>query len=437
MKVTTARLFCVAGAVIVLSLFSSAQRTIIPETTQLGNLKIHSIQAPSAIEAQIAKKRPFNLDLIQRSLTYRDLLPVLKLKDGKQVALIPVDEKAVLPEGLPAQNLYYLPNAYRNYNPNAGLSTKATSFIWAMQHVDHRSCQTPIRDQGSRGTCTAFASVAGIEAWESCHTTKSLNLSEQDAYEWTLKEVNGTCASDPGTATYNTAKYLTDHHICLESDWAYQSTTTGCSDTRPAQCSNDENWGFTTTQLIMGTAFGGTSGQSANDPSFLENFLYNGYDIVYGLYVAGTEWNDGTAESGVVDVQQQNGKPAPAYAGHAMLMVGYNSVDKYFIFKNSWGTGHGHSGYFYVSYDYITTYGKYGYAVQGIADVQCAHGMTSCAGKCVNPLNDKNNCGGCGKKCTGADMCIDGSCEHHCPPPNQVCQCGHSWHCAKTCSPCP
>ncbi len=354
----------IAAVVLLFSAVCTAQRTIVPETKQLGNLKVQMIQAPKEVEAQIAKKPAFNLALLQKSLTYRNQLPVLKLKDGKQIALIPVDQKVELPDTSNAQ-IAVLLNAYRKYVSYPKLNPKGLQLIWAMQHVDHTPCQTTIRDQGSRGTCTAFASTAGVESWLKCHDNQTLDLSEQDAYEITLQQVSGTCATDPGTSTYMTAKFLTDHRICTEADWPYQMNIAGCSDTRPAKCSNDEHYGFTSSQLIMGTEFGGTSGQSANDPSYLESFLYNGYDIVYGLKVAGTEWNDGTAETGVVDVQQQNGAPAPAYAGHAMLMIGYNSVSRYFIFKNSWNASHGHSGYFYVSYDYIITYGKYGYAVTG------------------------------------------------------------------------
>ena len=54
--------------------------------------------------------------------------------------------------------------------------------------------------------------------------------------------------------------------------------------------------------------------------------------------------------------------------GHAVLVTGYVDNTKlpagiaagsgggYLIIKNSWGTGSGDGGYFYVPYDYIKTY---------------------------------------------------------------------------------
>lgn len=50
--------------------------------------------------------------------------------------------------------------------------------------------------------------------------------------------------------------------------------------------------------------------------------------------------------------------PAPsgrAVGGHAYLVVGYRDFDRRFICQNSWGSGWGASGFFYVPYDYLTT----------------------------------------------------------------------------------
>ncbi|MBM3225347.1 MAG: hypothetical protein FJZ47_16305 [Candidatus Tectomicrobia bacterium] len=54
--------------------------------------------------------------------------------------------------------------------------------------------------------------------------------------------------------------------------------------------------------------------------------------------------------------------------GHAMVIVGYDRLAPlpYFICKNSWGVSAGRSGYYYLSYDYMRTYAKYGYIVQPI-----------------------------------------------------------------------
>ena len=39
--------------------------------------------------------------------------------------------------------------------------------------------------------------------------------------------------------------------------------------------------------------------------------------------------------------------------GHAVCLVGYNDATQRFIVKNSWGTGWGDKGYFYMPYQVI------------------------------------------------------------------------------------
>jgi C1A family cysteine protease len=40
--------------------------------------------------------------------------------------------------------------------------------------------------------------------------------------------------------------------------------------------------------------------------------------------------------------------------GHAVLAVGYDDSQNWFIIRNSWGTGWGMQGYFTLPYDYLT-----------------------------------------------------------------------------------
>ena len=39
-------------------------------------------------------------------------------------------------------------------------------------------------------------------------------------------------------------------------------------------------------------------------------------------------------------------------------------------------------------------------------------GYACCKGKCVNLLNDKQNCGWCGYACTSHGVCVSGSCDY-------------------------
>ena len=46
--------------------------------------------------------------------------------------------------------------------------------------------------------------------------------------------------------------------------------------------------------------------------------------------------------------------------GHAILLVGYNDAESYFIVKNSWGTGWGEDGFFRIAYSEMNTVINFG-----------------------------------------------------------------------------
>ncbi|PVH68859.1 hypothetical protein DL98DRAFT_661967 [Cadophora sp. DSE1049] len=47
-------------------------------------------------------------------------------------------------------------------------------------------------------------------------------------------------------------------------------------------------------------------------------------------------------------------RPVPGRTnGHAVIFVGYDDTTKLMKFKNSWGTGMGDRGYYYMPYDYL------------------------------------------------------------------------------------
>ncbi len=101
----------------------------------------------------------------------------------------------------------------------------------------------------------------------------------------------------------------------------------------------------------------GLVGESIKNTRSLEALLYKGYNIVIGTWVS---WDD-KDNDGILDpVLDSNGDPI-GEAGHAMLVVGYNRNQQYFIVKNSWGSSWGHDGYAYLSYDLVRSCFKYGF----------------------------------------------------------------------------
>jgi C1A family cysteine protease len=226
---------------------------------------------------------------------------------------------------------------------------------------DHRGVQTQVRNQLDRGTCVCFASLAGLESLHRRQGT-TLDLSEQYA-NWLFMGFEGRDQCDDGMKTTDAAAYLAQKGVCTEDLSRYENDATvrqHCADVPPPDVQQQARYGVGSYVIIDRL---GLMGPSIANTDYLECLLSHGHDIVFGVHVA---WGQPDAH-GVLDViRDPYGNPLRSRGGHAMLLVGYNrrpdTPIPYFIFKNSWGaTGVG--GYYYLSYDYVRYYSKYGFVV--------------------------------------------------------------------------
>jgi phycocyanin beta chain len=232
--------------------------------------------------------------------------------------------------------------------------------------VDRRSYQTSVKDQDDRGTCVAHAALANLEAILKGQNGLEIDLSEQYAH-WLFMKFQGLDQCDDGITATHAARYLSQKGVCEERYCPYENretVETHCTSEPSQQAQQNAKYGIGGYALIDRIGF---FGPSIANPDYLEAILCHGYDIVFGIYV---QWGN-PDNNGIYDVlldEYGNPQASDINSGHAMLMVGYNrsATLPYFICKNSWGTGEGINGYFYLSYDYIRTYAKYGYITQKI-----------------------------------------------------------------------
>lgn len=251
-------------------------------------------------------------------------------------------------------------------HPYWNTATKAPEKSGCPDRLDRRNYQTPIKDQDTRGTCVAHAALANLEAILKAQGNLDIDLSEQYAH-WLFMKFQGRDQCDDGIRTTLAARYLSKEGICKEADCPYEdfaTVQTHCTSEPASQAKSNAKYGIEQYALIDRIGF---FGPSIANPDYLEAILCHGHDIVLGTCV---EWGNPDVD-GVYDVlldEYGNPQAPDPDRGHAMLIVGYNrSVYlPYFICKNSWGVADGVEGYFYLSYDYIRTYAKYGYITQRI-----------------------------------------------------------------------
>lgn len=198
-----------------------------------------------------------------------------------------------------------------------------------------------IRDQGQRGTCTAFASVALCEFAEGCST----QLSPQFLY-WATKERDGDSYNDGATLAV-VQETLYEDGVCEESLWPYESEPLydddGYLDAGQGPAPDDavedaQNHRFACRAL------------SPNAVRTYRKILASGSPVVVGLSTF-KSWttNAMTMETGRVPMpymrQGEDGRwhlLEKSSGGHAMCLVGYVDDESvagggYFIVRNSWG----------------------------------------------------------------------------------------------------
>lgn len=182
----------------------------------------------------------------------------------------------------------------------------------------------PVRDQGPRGTCLAFAVTAAHEWSRQYRRGVSTDLSEEYLY-WASKGVDGNRSS--GTSCQSMASALLNTGQCEATSWPYRGDTDEAS----------SGYGPPAVGVHLRRASLTRRSTSAID------------DIRAHL-------DSGAVSVLVIDVWKQFYKPVfgvlttptPAdllAARHAVVAVGYSASDSHLLIRNSWSATWGNNGH--------------------------------------------------------------------------------------------
>ncbi|WP_066071653.1 C1 family peptidase [Neobacillus soli] len=204
--------------------------------------------------------------------------------------------------------------------------------------VDLRLNFPEVRDQGRRGTCTAFAVTSSHEH----HRNLNERLSEEFLFSC-AKSLQG--AYDDSGVSIPTA---------LESivRWGHTTNTL-----LPYNESSVLPLKFKDIPPVILKDAKSRKIASYNTINqiitHIESQLKKERSVIAGVVVHPTFWL--TADNNFIDVPAI--ESVEGY--HAIVIVGYGERDdgkKCFIIRNSWGSDWGDSGYAYISYDYFIKY---------------------------------------------------------------------------------
>ncbi len=208
--------------------------------------------------------------------------------------------------------------------------------------VDLRHMCSPVRDQGNLGSCTGFAIAVGMrEFLLNKLGVPFVQLSPLFVYyEERLRE--HTVSQDAGAQPRDGFKVLAKMGCAPEADDAYDPKKFTVAPSKKA-LADALKYKIAAYHRLQGV------------PD-IQACLAGGNGVVLGFLVYDSFESDAVAKTGKVPM------PAPGekvLGGHAVFCAGYQTDSSVagggaLIVKNSWGTGWGDGGYFYLPYAFVT-----------------------------------------------------------------------------------
>lgn len=214
--------------------------------------------------------------------------------------------------------------------------------------IDLRKSCPPVYNQGRIGSCTANAIAAAVQFDRHKAKQKPDFMPSRLFIYYNERVIEHSVQYDAGAQLRDGIKAVSKQGVCAESEWPYNDTPAPsenapfpagapAGEKPPAACYADAK--KYTAKLYL---------RVQQTLMQMKGCLAEGYPFVFGFTVYNNWYSDPTT---VMPLPAAHERPV---GGHAVLAVGYDDAKQCFIFRNSWGTGYGAKGYFYMPYAYLT-----------------------------------------------------------------------------------
>jgi len=221
----------------------------------------------------------------------------------------------------------------------AGVAVPYGTYDW--RNKDGKNWMTPVKNQGSCGSCWAFGAVGAVEAKiniDANNPSMDVDLSEQHLVASCCSNC-GDCGGGYPTGALN---YIKSPGLPNETCFPYKAHNCACA---PCDGWEDHVWTIEDYKPVDHTTDAFKTALRQHGPMVVvirvpdDWFYYTG-----GIY------------------EPVSSSDEVGWANHCVVLVGYNDPGGYWIIKNSWGPNWGEDGYAKVKYGNLEQY-HYGYVI--------------------------------------------------------------------------
>lgn len=204
-----------------------------------------------------------------------------------------------------------------------------------------RDKMPPVYNQGQLGSCTANA-IGGAVQYQQLKQGEAEgghNPSRLFIY-WNERNMEGTVDSDAGAQIRDGIKVVGEFGAPAETDWPYDIAR---FTERPSQQAFDDAAKFKAVKY----------GRVIQSAISLQRSIFFGRPVVFGFTVFSSFESAQIAETGIMPIPDFQNEQV--LGGHAVMAMGWKPINGHLHFevRNSWGSGWGDHGYFWMPAEFI------------------------------------------------------------------------------------